>query len=469
MKIRLFALLVPAFCLAACGGSSNNTNNDGNVDTKVDKADTKVDTAETADVPTSTDTADAPASEVADAADASDAADAPASEVADAADAMDASDAADKPASDAADAPASDAADGGAGDASDASDAGDGPVPTTQKLTLTELVVDQSGDAGAPDGATDAFVTEAGLTVDPALVNPWGLAINPAGPIWVANNGTGTSTAYNAMGSALPVFVSIPVPVDGGTPPSAPTGLVFNGTTTNFMGDKFIFVTEDGTVAGWQTGNTAVTRADNSGTGTIYKGATIATSNAATHLYATDFHNNKVDVWDSNYAKITTAGQFTDPNMPAGFAPFGIQAIGSSVYVTYAKQDAMAKDDLKGVGNGYVDVYNFDGTLSKRLISAGMLNSPWGVALAPGNFAGFSNALLVGNFGDGHINAYNATTGAFVGTALNGAGTVPLEIDGLWGLAFGPGTTGAATNQLFFTAGPDDEKHGLLGRLDAVP
>jgi uncharacterized protein (TIGR03118 family) len=359
-------------------------------------------------------------------------------------------------------------------------DAGDAaPGTTTQKLALTIIVTDQiGGDGGLEVGPFDAAAIEVGdggldgdasdapatITVDPDLVNPWGLAFNPTGPLWVADNGTGVSTVYSATGQPVPLVVNVPV-ADGGTPPSAPTGLVFNATATTFMGDKFIFSTANGTISGWQTGTAATLRVDNSPTSTVYKGLALTTVNNVARLYATDFHNAKIDVFDQTYAKVTPTGGFTDANIPTGFAPFGIQAVGAVVWVTYAKQDATKTVDVAGAGNGYVDVFDFDGNLTRRAISQGALDAPWGIAIAPADFGAFSNALLVGNFGDGHINAYNAATGTLLGAALDLNG-VPLAIDGLWSLVFGNDTNGAPHNRLFFTAGPKMETHGLLGHLD---
>jgi uncharacterized protein (TIGR03118 family) len=331
-----------------------------------------------------------------------------------------------------------------------------------QKIVQTVLVVDQLPDAGVGNGPDGPLMP----TVDPNLVNPWGVAFNPTGPLWVADNGTGLSTVYGPQGQILPVVVTIP-PATGGTPPSAPSGLVFN-PTSSFLGDKFIFSSENGTIAGWQTGTTAVTRADNATAHTVYKGLALGLRDNVPRLYATDFHNGKVDAYDLAYNKITTSGGFADATIPAGFAPFGIQAEGAIIFVTYAKQDALAMDDVKGVGNGFVDMFDFDGVLTKRMISGGALNSPWGIAFAPSDFGTLSHLMLVGNFGDGHINAYDPTSGAFSSSLIGTTGGL-LVIPGLWGLTFGNDTAGAAHNQLFFTAGPDDEMHGVLGRLDFVP
>jgi uncharacterized protein (TIGR03118 family) len=332
---------------------------------------------------------------------------------------------------------------------------------TTQRLVHTVLVIDQAPDGGADAGA------DAGPTIDPNLVNPWGLAFNPTGPLWVANNGTGTSTIYTPQGMPNALVVTIPTAA-GGTPPSAPTGLVFN-VTGAFMADKFIFSSEDGVISGWQApATTADVRADLSTSHAIYKGLALGLRNNVARLYATDFHNGKVDVFDQNYAKITTTGGFVDATLPAGFAPFGIHAEGAAIFVTFAKQNAIAKDDVKGAGNGYVDAFDFDGVLTRRLISGGALNSPWAIVLAPADFGDLGHDMLVGNFGDGHINAYDPSSGAFLGAVLDSPG-VPLSIEGLWSLTFGNDTAGAAHNQLFFTAGPGDEMHGVLGRLDFVP
>jgi uncharacterized protein (TIGR03118 family) len=359
-------------------------------------------------------------------------------------------------------------------------DTAEAPTPgsITQKLNLTAIVVDQiGGDGGfdgpvSPDGGPDGGMLP---TVDPNLVNAWGLGlvavdagtdVPPNGVVWVADNGTGMATTYTPLGAILPTMVTVPVPPDGGMPPSAPTGLALNASATAFLGDKVIFVTEDGTISGWQSGANASLRGDFSASHAVFKGLTIATMNGVPRLYATDFHNAVVDVFDMAYTKITASGGFTDATLPAGFAPFGIQSAASTVWVTYAKQDDMKHDDMAGVGNGYVDVFDFNGTFVKRLISQGALNSPWALVVAPADFGAFSGALLVGNFGDGHVNAYDLATGFWRGPALNNATGAALTIDGLWSLEFGNDTPGAAHNRLFFTSGPGKEKHGLLGHLD---
>lgn len=311
--------------------------------------------------------------------------------------------------------------------------------------------------------------------VDQNLVNAWGIAFNPTGPVWVANNGSGTSTLYNGSGTPLSLVVQIPTPSanTGGNP----TGIVFNpvNAATSFPvslsggtpgGSRFIFATEGGVIAGWAPsvdGTHAIVAIDNSAKNAIYKGLAIGANGTTQLLYATDFHNARIDVFDNTWAPVTlAAGAFVDPKIPTGYAPFGIQAIGGNVFVTYAKQDADAHDDVHGPGLGFVDVYDPNGVMLDRVATHGRLNAPWGIALAPAGFGKFSNSLLIGNFGDGKVNAYDPKNYAPRGQ-LDG-----VQIDGLWGLAFGNGFAGQPVNTLFFTAGPGDEAHGLYGRIDAT-
>ncbi|TLY50281.1 MAG: TIGR03118 family protein [Gammaproteobacteria bacterium] len=310
---------------------------------------------------------------------------------------------------------------------------------------------------------------------DQNLVNAWGIAFNPTGPVWVANNGSGTSTLYNGSGTPLSLVVQIPTPSanTGGNP----TGIVFNpvNAATSFPvslnggapgGSRFIFATEDGVIAGWAPsvdGTHAIVAVDNSGANAIYKGLAISANGSGQLLYATDFHNARVDVFDNTWAPVTlAAGAFVDPKIPTGYAPFGIQAIGGNIFVTYAKQDADAHDDVHGPGLGFVDVYDPNGVMLDRVATHGRLNAPWGIALAPAGFGKFSNSLLIGNFGDGRVNAYDPKNYTPRGQ-LDG-----VQIDGLWGLAFGNGFAGQPVNTLFFTAGPGDEAHGLYGRIEAT-
>jgi len=302
--------------------------------------------------------------------------------------------------------------------------------------------------------------------LDPDLVNPWGIAFSSGSPIWISDNGQGLATIYNGAGVKQGLVVSVPAPGGG---QGAPTGQVFNGGS-GFNSDRFIFSTEDGTIAGWRgaLGTTAELAVDNSGAGSVYKGLALAANGSNSYLYATDFHNGNVDVFDSTFTKVALTGNFTDPGIPSGFAPFGIQASGGKLFVTYAMQDAAKHDDVACPGCGFIDVFNTDGTFVQRLVSMGALNSPWGMALAPGHFGKFSNDLLVGNFGDGTINAFDPITGAQLGT-IDGSNGMPLVNLGLWGLAFGNGAQGTSTNTLYFTAGipgPDQiEDHGLFGAI----
>ena len=308
---------------------------------------------------------------------------------------------------------------------------------------------------------------------DTNLLNPWGIAFSAAGPFWISDNHSGLSTVYNSNGAPQSLVVAIPPPA-GGTPPAAPTGIVFNNTT-NFIvttnAAKFIFATEDGTIAAWASGTNAVLKVDNSAAGAIYKGLALGNANGSNYLYAADFHNGKVDVFDGQFNPVTWPGAFNDTNVPAGFAPFGIEAIGTNVFVTYAKQDAAAEDDVAGPGNGYVDLYDARGNFVKRFVSNGALNSPWGMAVAPADFGLFAGQLLIGNFGDGTINAFDPASGTLVGT-LKDTNGAPIAVDGLWGLKFGNGGSGGTTNKLYFTAGIAAggalEDHGLFGSLSVA-
>jgi uncharacterized protein (TIGR03118 family) len=305
---------------------------------------------------------------------------------------------------------------------------------------------------------------------DPNLVNPWGIAFAPNTPFWISDNGSGLSTLYNGAGQAIPLVVTIPPPA-GGTSPAAPTGVVAN-TGTGFGGSHFIFATEDGTISAWTGGTSATLEVDNSASGAVYKGLTLGNNGGSELLYAANFNSGNVDVFNSSFAQVTVPGGFSDPGIPAGYAPFDIQNIGGMLYVTYALQDSQKHDDVAGPGHGFVDVFNTAGMLQGRLISQGALNSPWGLALAPSTFGPFGGDLLVGNFGDGEIDAYDPTTGAFLGVLTDSMGN-PLIDQGLWGLAFGNGSNGFSTNSLYFTAGipgPGNvEDHGLFGVIQPTP
>ena len=300
---------------------------------------------------------------------------------------------------------------------------------------------------------------------DPDLQNAWGLTSGPTTPWWVSDNAVNKSTLYNAAGVKQGLIVSVP---------GAPTGTVFN-TTAGFnlpTGGRalFLFDGEDGIVSAWNgaQGTTAIVPGDGdqSATGAVYKGLAIATTPSGPELFAADFHNNKIDVFDSNFKLLPNTG-FSDPSMHKGFAPFDVQVIGNRVFVSYARQDADAHDDSPGQGRGFVDVYDLSGNLLGGINGHGQLNSPWGLAMAPASFGTFAGDLLVGNFGDGHINAYRESSpNTFVHDGkLRGADNRPLEIDGLWALQFAQGGNNGTAGTLYFTAGPNGEADGLFGRI----
>jgi len=315
--------------------------------------------------------------------------------------------------------------------------------------------------------------TEAGNPPDPHLQNGWGLAAGPGTPWWVNDNGTGLATLYNAAGGKVPREFTIG---DG------PTGMVWNDTTgfnlKNNTQALFLFDGEDGVIRAWNpsAGTTAETEKDLSGDGAVFKGLAISQTSAGPRIYATDFHNRRVDVFDGSttpWTQVSTPFAFFDPMIPSDYGPFGIQAIGSRIYVTFAKTQQGSNDEAHGQGLGFVDVFDdATGILVGRVAQHGQLNAPWGLAQAPSDFGRFSGDLLVGNFGDGQIHAYRPAFGGrlFVPEGeLRNVGGGPVFIDGLWALQFGHGnlTNNGPTNTLFFTAGPNDESDGLFGTITA--
>ncbi len=311
--------------------------------------------------------------------------------------------------------------------------------------------------------------------LDTNLVNPWAIAFSPTGPFWINDNHSGLSTVYNTDGSVQTLVVAVPTAA-GGTPPGSPTGIIFNGST-NFqvasgLPARFIFSTEDGTLSGWNSGSTAVLKVDNSADGTVYKGLAIAQQGGSNLLYATDFHHGRVDVFDDHFAPVHFPGAFSDPTLPSGYAPFGIRSLGGKLFVTYALQDGDQHDDVAGPGHGFVNVFDSGGQLIRRFASTGKLNSPWGIALAPSGFAQYSGTILIGNFGDGTVQVYDAVSGNWVGT-LSDIHDEPIVIEGLWDIAFGNGGRGGDANRLYFVAGISGgigiEEHGLFGSISAVP
>jgi uncharacterized protein (TIGR03118 family) len=337
---------------------------------------------------------------------------------------------------------------------------------TSNQYTQTNLISDIPGVA---------------RITDPNLVNPWGQATNGPSPLWVADNGADVSTLYTggvngSIPTPAPATAPLVVKIEGG----APTGTVGNtsGSTTDFLVHtstgtapaNFIFASENGFITAWsRTVSGTVAQVEGGAHHAVYKGLALASVGTSNFLYATNFHSGRIDVFDGDFNLVRfhsgpfARKAFTDPNLPAGFAPFGIQSINGELYVSYAKQDAKRHDDVAGPGNGFVDVYSTSGVLQTRLISRGDLNSPWGLVLAPSTFGGFAGDLLVGNFGDGTIHAYDPVKGTEAGTLTNTDGN-PIAIDGLWGLRFGNGTFGGP-GDLVFTAGIADEGHGLLGEI----
>jgi uncharacterized protein (TIGR03118 family) len=309
---------------------------------------------------------------------------------------------------------------------------------------------------------------------DANLVNPWGLAATSNGPWWVANNGTGTSTAYMGNGSSIGYTVKIPG-ADGVAGHGKPTGIVANATNgfvitkgATSMPAEYVFVGEDGVISGWNIGvdaNNAISMVNVPADGAIYKGATMGVSGGNTFLYAADFHNGKINVFDNTFAKSTAfAGKFADTKLPAGYAPFNISNVGGKLYVAFAQQDAAKHDEVAGAGKGFVDVFTTAGNLVRRLTHGTFMDAPWAMTKAPKGFGKFGNSILVGNFGSGKIAAFSGKNGKFKGFLSNRRGKA-IVINGLWGLAFGNNAQAGSSKTLFFAAGIGDEAHGLFGTL----
>jgi uncharacterized protein (TIGR03118 family) len=353
---------------------------------------------------------------------------------------------------------------------------------SAQHYTQTNLVSDMVGAAAVHD---------------PNLINPWGLSRSSTSPWWVSDNNSGDSTLYTGAGAIVPIngngIVTIPPPKNApaGTL-AAPTGTVFNGSTDfvlpapNGKAAAFIFATEDGTISGWNGGTAAVLAVDNndngSANGAVYKGATTAMIDGKRFLYVTNFRSGHVEVYDTNFKPVKLPAEAFDPggdgdhdsddgpaaeHIPNGFAPFNIQNIGGSLFVTYAKQDASRHDDVGGAGNGYVEIFTPSGTHIGHLQHGSWLDSPWGVVWTTRDFGVFSNTILVGNFKSGWVAAFNGFTYKFIGFVKNPDDSL-LTIDGLWSLTFGNGASAGPSTTLYFSAGPDQETHGLFGTLTPV-
>ena len=334
------------------------------------------------------------------------------------------------------------------------------PAQQSQHYKQTNLVSDIPGMAAA---------------TDPNLVNPWGMSRSSGSPWWISDNGPGLTTLYTGTGSAVPLVVTIPG-ADGGS--GTPTGQVFNGSQDFQIAPGkpalFIFVTEDGTISGWNSsaGTTAVVKV-NTHSASVFKGVAVATIDdphvgSANYLYVADFRKGRVSVYDTNFHHISMDGDaFEDERLPHGFAPFNVQNIGGNLYVAFAKQDSAKHDEVDGAGLGFVDVFSPTGRLLHRLEKSKWFNAPWGLAQAPSDFGIYSHDILVGQFGSGNILVFDPVTGALKGTLMD-ASNMPIAIDGLWGIAFASGGTSGSATTLYFTAGLNGEQDGLFGTITPV-
>jgi uncharacterized protein (TIGR03118 family) len=308
---------------------------------------------------------------------------------------------------------------------------------------------------------SDTAAYGSGVHNDPELKNGWGIAVGPTGYFWVSSTEEGVSTVYDASGNNVTGIGPVTIPSRDSLSGGSPTGQVYNSTAV-FKGSKFIFAGEDGIISGWTSGDSAKRMYINPSPNAVYKGIAIAQRQGIDYIYVTNFKENKIEVIDGNFNLSTQDFPFLDPEIPAGYAPFGISNIDGKLYVTYAKQQLPDKeDDEKGAGFGYVSIFNSDGTLYKHFASDGTLNAPWAIVKVPSSGFGndFKDAILIGNFGDGKINAY-AADGSFLGQLKDNNGNV-IAIDGLWGMVF----TGDGKS-LYFAAGPFDEEHGLFGKIE---
>ena len=316
---------------------------------------------------------------------------------------------------------------------------------------------------------TDDQAINHALIADLNLKNAWGISYSPTGPFWVSDNATGVSTLYRVnptTNATIKVGLTVSIPGAGSV-----TGQVFNSHAAGgaFNGDNFLFVAEDGTIAGWRGAlGTAAETLVLASSANVYKGAAFATIGTDSYLYSANFRAGSIDVAKGSPTAPTLPGTFTDPGLPAGYAPFNIQQLNGKLYVTYALQDALKHDDTPGPGLGFVSVFDLNGTFLGRVASGGTLDAPWGLAIAPSSFGEFAGDLLVGNFGDGTINAFNLTTDKFAGQ-LKGTDGTKLSLDGLWGLIPGNDGNAGSSQKLYFSAGPNGEADGLFGVLTAVP
>lgn len=331
-----------------------------------------------------------------------------------------------------------------------------------QHFTKTDLTANNPNIANVPN-------------IDPNLVNAWGMSRASGSPWWVSDQGTGLATLYDATGLPQGLVVTIPLP-GGRTGASSPTGTVFNAYNGAFElapGQRsiFLFATIDGTISGWNPNvdaTNAVIKVDDSEEHAVYTGLAIASTNQGPRLYVANFAGGTVDTYNSKFKEVETSGRFKDNKLPKNYVPFGIQNVGGNIIVTFAQLTPGQQQENHGAGKGYVDVFDTDGNLLLRLQHNKTMNAPWGIAQAPGDFGAFSHRLLIGNFGDGFINAYNAVSGKREGTLVD-ANNAPIWIDGLWAISFGGGNAGSGlANDLYFTSGPQEETGGLFGKLSPV-
>ena len=355
------------------------------------------------------------------------------------------------------------------------------PMRRLALSTAIALAFGLSGGAHAGGQPPNAYVAHNLVSdgtivadhTDANLLNPWGIAFNPNGFVWVADNHSGKSTLYDGLGNPQSLVVTIPPADPSSGDLGSPDGIVYNGTGAFIVSNgtasgsaPFIFSSEDGLISAWSPAvalNDALPVVTTKNA--VYKGLAIATTPSGPRLYAADFHHNRIDMFDGSFSKVAIDGSFVDPRRPFSMAPFGVQVLGDRVYVTYATQDSDKMDDVPG--RGIVDVYDLDGQFIKRGAQQAGLNAPWGVAMAPADFGRFSGDLLVANFGDGTISAFDSHS-QYLGR-LRDANDKEIRIPGLWGIQFGNGLNSQPTNTLFFTAGPNDENDGVYGSISVAP
>lgn len=351
----------------------------------------------------------------------------------------------------------------GGGDDNSTPPASTTPPPPALKTQFKSTTLVSDGSATAAN-------------IDPNLKNGWGIAFNPTGVMWVSDNNTHLSTLYD--GNGVPQSLVVTIPANAAGTAAGPTGIVFNKTAADFQisanggaasNAVFMWATDAGTIAAWSPKvlpTQAVNAYDDGAGGAVYKGLAIGVNGGANVIYATDFHNKKVDTFDRAFNKILV-GKFVDPNLPAGFSPFGIAAIGNTVYVSYAVLGSNGKTQVNGAGNGVVDAFDTAGNFVKRIATGGTLNSPWGMVIAPSNFGSASNDLLVGNFGDGTVDVFDPNSNALIGALPNPDGST-FKQAGIWGMSFGNNAANQPSNTLFYAAGPTPTTV-VYGRIDVTP